>query len=825
MYWGPYTAPHSPLILLALTPLSPAAPFFSDAASAATLAVSIANPRDGGTITGWKPRAATSSAKLIRFATGQRLQHRAGALAHDTATCGVYFFTNATLGYALLPTIVEEGEDDAVVEHVLATKSNIAAGDGNWITFPADHATSYYVVLTTAAFVGPAFVHGTPFKKATAAAACLQQWLGDATDDTEHVLARIPGALPFPFGLPIGRGPYDDTMSSLLIPLELQNNTADKWGELGTAFNADLHAAAIANATTLKKILPSIKKTEKWGTNISILPTMLTPSQEAIWRDDIQTLQTVLTTIDQEHHQKLLDDARAKVRDELARNQPPNNHPMMNRMVGSTTMEDDDATLGTGANLSVSTADAQKAIMALFLSTIVDVDGKEQLAGPIWTADADTIFNSAMSKTDRATWYHGLLKTKTTEYSESYDFNHRAINMPPLSKAHLAFWVNAAFATEAQDSIEEAKHANGITVFHLLPPSFIQSKEQKDIIATNARREREEMMGESGKNLTKLDTAVHTSTYLGWCSFLNTWCANLTCPFSVLALTGKRDLKPHNQPPPDVISRIREGACTITHFRVRNHFEKNRITNPHMPYSFAGSLDVMFCQQAEFATDPTNIRHVMQDNWHKIPVQRIKTINQIFLQGINRFTTAAMNGEQLLPGTLWLSSPAKQKKDDADKRARDAEMKAHAELYAKQNLRKMADNNNDRKPGGQPEKKQRVGNGTNDKTDNPDDYVGFIVYDLKGKMPMPNFPDPTNYYTCAGFIRQGAKCRMQGCPGKHEGPNKMPIDILRLWRAHVYATPHMSWNPVTVPSNLLHARLVNHGILPEPLPEESGAQS
>ena len=375
--------------------------------------------------------------------------------------------------------------------------------------------------------------------------------------------------------------------------------------------------------------------------------------------------------------------------------------------------------------------------------------------------------------------------------------------MPRLSPIIIAYISHGIFNAEPCDTIKEAKNVNSFSIFHCVPPTYQHTEKLTD---AQTKRKREDILGENDDNKTKLDTSITSHTYLGWTHTLTTLTSNITAICAALVYVFGRELKTKKQSAPDLCANLRHLALQLTQEKTQLWFEKHRRTNGHMPHFAATTIDNMICARAELASNPSNLRYAMTDQWHKLPVAEFVRVNDVFYAACDRFAVAASNGDSIPLTPLWNTSQQKQREDAAKKKEETTRLEQMAAQLLKQRGFTVGG-------GGRSTPSTTISTGAGkgehkkQKTDRPpptaEDRVGYVVYAIKGKMPMPKFPNPTQYHTCAGFIRTGASCRNPTCPGKHDTPMQMPNDILTLWCHHIKRTPDLSWDLNTVPPHIL----------------------
>jgi len=793
----PFTAPSD---LTIFGPLSLGSP----ASTASTTVLSVSVPARGDTITGSTVPDGTAVGALAKFATTRRA-HRSTSLTYNNGTTsGLYCINDMQhLAYLLLTKNVELDDDDAT-NYLLGTSTNSAAGEAVYYTIPTDAATAFYLVLTTPEAVGDSFVKGKPFKKADAAAAAIRHLLPD-DDDVEHCFARLPGCLPIPFGLTIAHGPYDDNMSSILLDMDLSKRIGDRWARLAITFQPNLHATATTTETT-KPILPSLHSGQKWGTSIFINPAPVSPAQEALWADEIAAADAIRLQVIDRHRTAEVERAVQLARDEMSRVTPSLGAPPPPRQVLIPGAMRDDDTIESGATFTMNSTEAQKAALAILLSAVAyDESGRAHIVPPAWTADAATIFDEKGTKASRNAWMVSAIKAKTTEFAESYDFQYRNVRMPRLSAIVIAYLSHGIINSEPCESVEEAKNVNGFSIYHCIPPTFQHTEKESD---SHTKRKREDILGEHEDHKTKLDTSISAHTYLGWTQTLTSLTSNVTAIFAALAVTNGKELKAKKQLAPDLCTNLRHAALTWTQEKIQVWFEKHRRTNGHMPHFACTTIDNMICSRAELATNPTFLRYAMTDQWKKIPATDFLRINDIFYAAIDRFRVAAANGDAIPITPLWNNSQQKQREDATKRKEETARIEQLAQqLLRQRGLTLPAAGRTD--GGGSSHQQPRTGDVIPKKQrterikPSDADKKGFIIYPIKGPLPLPDFPNEAEYRTCPGFIRTGAACRNPDCKGKHHGPEQMPPDIFRRWCNLVKNTPDMTWDLSTVPPHVL----------------------
>lgn len=594
---------------------------------------------------------------------------------------------------------------------------------------------------------------GSPFKKANLDVCPELQAL--LPDGEEHYrIYIIPKCIPILFGTnEVHRGTIDDVCIELM---EENHPSSSDWCRLSQYWDQARHdaiATALAeDSTTFKSKLKIKKGCLPLASTLYVRTTPIYPEGEeahvaiesvrkrlADIMPEKTVNQTPVAAVNYNH-----DDEEADNKSGLTSNTP----------------------IGRKKNyLSKHTEDD---ILAMkFRMTMIGINKETgEIFIPELTDEMYHTYHMISGKKNRVAHLGTILTNFWENNCDDDDFLHRSADLPALDHVVLALFLNCFVPTTPMTSLDTAG-ATSFRDFMLAPDNANTLSERAAKINS---RDLEEICGEEGVNLTKVNTSVIANTTF----FTNELFVSLLANRAMIAETTvkfkKGDLEAAESPL--VYKFPRKTAKLLTHHKVRRYW-KTALAQQRVRLLCwcLQLLDNCVCLVNQVATNTTNVLFALGGELDKINVAPLLQAMDLHEEFESKLHRVVMNTD-----TIPLVPVAIAHENKTAKRQLELNESAAKKKLKQQQLQQD-----------QQQQRQQVDS----------DKSGVLIWTGSGLMPSPRQPDQ-RLRVCVPDAREGIFCnRGRRCKCIHnKDPTKWnPEKTLKPWVELVDATDGLSWAP------------------------------
>eukprot|EP00956_Cyclotella_meneghiniana_P014542 scaffold21809_cov24-Cyclotella_meneghiniana.AAC.2 len=593
---------------------------------------------------------------------------------------------------------------------------------------------------------------GTPFKKADVETVAPPLHNLIPEDDQDYCLVILCKCLVIRFGLnSVHRGPIDEVCSDMM---EQNMPGSFFWAECMTQFSQPLHDAVISihanNDKTLGTKLPKVNK--KFAEFFA--PTGFATT-ETLYTDD-EELTPALDTL-----KKRLFDI---VPTPPTIVEPHTSHSGSGGAGGSLGTKDTlmSTKIPRKPTIAKFTRDEQDKMKFCLANVGYDV-ATGQIVIPELTDDMHQLFDSISGARERNAFFDNILTSYEAGGDDDMDFLRRLAELPDLSNPVKAFYYSAYRPTKTITSFEGPK--DKFRTYMVAPDSNATRQAREE---TKDERSIQELCGEEGKNLAKVNTEIiFNHSFLSFYPFLS-FLANRN---SLVEATVIVDRETWDDPANPLLFRfIRAVAITLTTSKSRAFFKTCPAAQKTKFFGWLVQMtDSYECHLNQIPNNTRNVLLALSEDYSKIDTSALQQAEDLKVDVLSKILKIISNTESIPHCALNASLEEKANKK------RTADIDTATKVTPEQKKQKL-------KPAGDAE---------------PADKSGPLVFSKGSHMPTVTEPDFTKRL-CTPHIRKGLFCRklaQNRCNLIHEkDPVKWNPDTLKAWWDHVEATPDLEWD-------------------------------
>ena len=403
-------------------------------------------------------------------------------------------------------------------------------------------------------------------------------------------------------------------------------------------------------------------------------------------------------------------------------------------------------------------SEAESSSTRFQLSMIAYDENSGRVGIPDLSDDAEWMFFGIAPGRGRNNQLDEMLRSHAELCDAETDFLRRQFDPPYLDQGSRAIFVNALYSSRPMVDIAIKDRYRP----HILAPDNASTMRARE--AAKDGRDLEVFCGEDSKNLTKVDISILTNTSIFDHAAFMGLLANRVGFIEACAKVNKQVWDDIGNPL--IYKFCRTMALAITCHAARQWYKVAPATLIRKFYGWLLQMwDRYECYLGTIPTASRNVLHALQGNFSKIPLDNLR-FAEALKEEIMSDIAKIVSGTYQVPTSAIITAL-----DNAEAKKRLANVALKPE-----------------KPSKEP-KTDKHSSATKEV-----DNKGCIVYKRRGFMPAPAGEDPKEKI-CPAFVRSGSICRRgDRCDGIHNlAPETWPVRSLKLWVAHMDATPEMGW--------------------------------
>ena len=594
---------------------------------------------------------------------------------------------------------------------------------------------------------------GRPFKKAEVAttAPALYALLSEIDDDESVSILVSPKALGIRYGVSeVHRGAIDDVGGDLL---EENLPGSSFWPVWMAEWKQPIHDAVVdlhsRDPKILGDIMPKFRKFQDFYANSALTIT------ENLYQDDIEVAPHI------EALRKRLFDAA-----------PPPDHPPSNVDVSTapSVQADNSKAPSVASSKTYSTAIPKKLTLAKFTDEEAQAmkfrimhlgfdPNTKQVAIPELTEDMAHLFSMTNAR-QRNDYLADILNSYAESVDNSNDFLQRQVDFPDMNTATRAIYINSKVPTKPMVDMDGSKER--FRTYMITPDNKFTLE-----LRENNRDDRglEELCGEEGTNLSKVNTAiVFNQMILSFYPFM----AFLANRCGIIEACVKVDSENWDDPANSCLYRfLRALAYVLTESSTRRFFKTCPQDEKADIFGWLlQMIDSYECLVNHVPSLTNNVIMALHEHDSKIKTTSVIQAENMKVEVLKKLVRITNNTDTVPHCSLNLALKAKAEAA-ASKRKRDPDTGPKVTP---------------------PEKRGR-------KTDVQHDKSGPLQFPMDKSMPIVNEPDISKRL-CTPTIRKGKFCtRGDRCNLSHEkDPDKWPIATLKAYCELVDKTDDLTWD-------------------------------
>jgi hypothetical protein len=564
---------------------------------------------------------------------------------------------------------------------------------------------------------------------------------GNPLDDKEKVIARVPVALPIPYGINLPTGKFSgDNIQGVYDSLEdINAPLLPFWLKCVLNHDEDLQEAlADASLSQYCPALPAL------GHGITTSPFI----QLKDYSDNDQDLCEEA----ERHQSKLNGIARGSIQSVTS---GPNHQNSPQPPPGTI------QTTSAVAQQETVTHDDKQNLQARVLSFGLKYDPE---TGRVSLPELSEFFGAlrdATTKANQRETVQSLLVSLEDALADESHFLARATNLPKLDKVTLAYLAQALFSSNPVDSLS-VDQATGFVGLMLMPDSHETAQAKSDYDAIFAA---EEAMGEDATKRSTLPTTFKSVNELTGISTLLGTFAN----FVVMNMMYFKFDLANPASMPDIVRYTLNLALLITSRPARQWLIKNGDKRIMFMYYVLNQMLAIMTACSRNSNDMMIRAKLLAGSTDSIPPKNLELMYNIYKDTVQTIEQVLLNSCGVPNTVLWTNSTIKQKMDERDRKKFLAGLETKPPGGGKRTP--------DERPGGGggPPANKRL------RQSNP----GYIVCS-GDSLNLPGVVFNADFKLCKAWVREGAVCQQGNqCKKHHLTLNELPEDKARALVQHV----------------------------------------